>query len=323
MIGTHGWQAHRCSTSGGCLSHLAKASPALLDELRALLVEAAEAAAATKEREAVMPVRTAVKVRRRMWAMGKVSSSPAMEQALAATASLPTDLPPSTPAEAGTEVWRALQSRGVCVKGCRDFCKGYVGSSNNFGYRQSARSGGPSRAAGVDIKRRGDNLMSPEEVVNRRCCAADCTPALGTDGVQAIRDKWFSLPVAKRFDHLVELVWDDVLGSQTHSTSEISEKVTYEAYFPKWASTQRMILCLNKNRFIPARSLGKSRASLGASFPHASAETLRRRILRLFSPRGRQRVSTYRLNRLQIAKSATETWLRKRLRHLARHSVPS
>lgn len=159
-----------------------------------------------------MPERAAVKVRRRMRTMGKVSSSPAMEQALAAMAVLPTDLPPSTPAEAATAVWRALQSRDVCVKGCRDFCKGYVGSSNNFGYHEPARSGGPSRAAGVDIKRRGGDLMSPEEVVNRRCCAADCTPTLSTDGVQAIRDKWFSLPVAERFHYLVELVWDDVLG---------------------------------------------------------------------------------------------------------------
>ena len=190
----------------------AKEDPELLDALRARLVQAGKTAAATKERDAVMPERKAVKVRRRLKNMGKVSSSPAMETALTAMAALPTDLPPAIPAEAATEVWQALQSRKVCVKGCRAFCKGFVGASNNFAYHQPARSGGPSRAAGVDSKRRGDDLMSPEEVVHSRCCAADCTPTLSTEGVQAIRDKWFSLPPAKRFHYLVELVWDDAVG---------------------------------------------------------------------------------------------------------------
>jgi len=212
LIGTHSWQEHRCSTSGGCLSHLAREAPTLLDALRARQVEAAQTAAATKERDAVMPERKAVKVRRRLQSMGKVSSSPAMEQALAARAALATDLAPATPAEAATEVWHALQSRDVCVKGCRAFCKGFVGSSNEFAYHQLARSGGPSRAAGVDVKRRGGDLMSSAEVVNSRCCAADCTSTLSTEGVQAIRDKWFSLPRAERFHYLVELVWDDVVG---------------------------------------------------------------------------------------------------------------
>ena len=64
MIGTYfDRQAHRCSTSGGCLSHLAKEDPELLDALRARLVQAGKTAAATKERDAVMPERAAVKKR--------------------------------------------------------------------------------------------------------------------------------------------------------------------------------------------------------------------------------------------------------------------
>lgn len=203
---------HRCSTPGDCLSHLAKEKPALLDALRERLVEAAATASTTKGRGAVMPERPSVKKWRLLKELGKVSSSPAMEQALAAMADVRTDLAPTTPAAAATVVWQTLQAAGIYVKGCRAFCHGHVGSSNDFGYRQPARSGEPSRAAGIDAKRRGGELMPPEKIVNSRCCAADCTATLTTEGVQAIRDKWFSLPLTERYGYLVELVWDDVHG---------------------------------------------------------------------------------------------------------------
>ena len=177
----------------GCLSHLTKEQPAHLDALRARLVEAAAAAATTKGRDAVLPERDASKKRQRLHALGKVSSSPAMEQAIVAMAGVRTNLAPITPAAAATEVWRALQEAGVCTQGCRVFCKGFVGSSNDFAYNQPRRSGEPSRAAGIDFKRRGGELMAPEKVVHSRCCAADCTPSLSVEGVQAIRDKWFGL----------------------------------------------------------------------------------------------------------------------------------
>ena len=91
----------------GCLSHLTKEQPAHLDALRARLVEAAAAAATTKGRDAVLPERDASKKRQRLHALGKVSSSPAMEQAIVAMAGVRTSLAPITPAAAATLSARA------------------------------------------------------------------------------------------------------------------------------------------------------------------------------------------------------------------------
>jgi hypothetical protein len=240
----------------GCLSHLTKEQPAHLDALRARLVEAAAAAATTKGRDAVLPERDASKKRQRLHALGKVSSSPAMEQAIVAMAGVRTNLAPITPAAAATEVWRALQEAGVCTQGCRVFCKGFVGSSNDFAYNQPRRSGEPSRAAGIDFKRRGGELMAPEEVVHSRCCAADCTPSLSVEGVQAIRDKWFGLVLAERFHYLVELVWDDVLGQ------------------PRPACDARLHQILGVGKLYSGRLLAQARAQAAA---HRSAEQVPRK----------------------------------------------
>ena len=84
--------------------------------------------------------------------------------------------------------------------------------------------------------------MAPEEVVHSRCCAADCTPSLSVEGVQAIRDKWFGLVLAERFHYLVELVWDDVLGQ------------------PRPACDARLHQILGVGKLAPGRLLAQARA---------------------------------------------------------------
>ena len=105
LSGASDWQAHRCSKAEGCISRLAKEKPELLDELRQRLEEAAAAAAATEGRHDVLPERRSSKVRRLNFDLGKVSSSPAMEQALTAMADVWTGPAPPTPAADATAVW--------------------------------------------------------------------------------------------------------------------------------------------------------------------------------------------------------------------------
>jgi hypothetical protein len=153
---------HRCSKPGGCLSALAKRCPELLDALRERLVKAVEGAKGSRARDDLLPERRAAKRVRVNAQAGKVSASPAMEQALAAMTTIRGAAPP-TPAAEATAAWQQLQQQGVCVKGCRAFCQGLCGSSNDFGYNKLQRGGGVSRAVGFDAKRRGDGLMPPEQ----------------------------------------------------------------------------------------------------------------------------------------------------------------
>ena len=132
---------HRCSKPGGCLSALAKRCPELLDALRERLVKAVEGAKGSRARDDLLPERRAAKRVRVNAQAGKVSASPAMEQALAAMATIRGAAPP-TPAAEATAAWQQLQQQGVCVKGCRAFCQGLCGSSNDFGYNKLQRGGG-------------------------------------------------------------------------------------------------------------------------------------------------------------------------------------
>ena len=85
------WQVHRCSTPGGCLSALAEKRPELLDALRERLLTAVESAKSSKTRADLMPERRSSKKRRLNSEVGKVSSSAAMDQALAAMATCRSD----------------------------------------------------------------------------------------------------------------------------------------------------------------------------------------------------------------------------------------
>ena len=96
------WQVHRCSTPGGCLSALAEKRPELLDALRERLLKAVESAKSSKTRADLMPERRASKKLRLNSEVGKVSSSAAMDQALAAMATCRSDSAAPTPAAEAT-----------------------------------------------------------------------------------------------------------------------------------------------------------------------------------------------------------------------------
>jgi hypothetical protein len=130
-----------------------------LDALRKRLEDAAASAAQQDRIQAAVPVRKKGLLAHSDESGRARSAFQAGQAELEAReATVGAEAACASPADAAGEVQQTLRASGCCCRGISAFCRGFVGSSNDFRYHEN--KDGASRTPGIDDQRKLLHLLS-------------------------------------------------------------------------------------------------------------------------------------------------------------------
>ena len=213
---------HRCSKrDGNCLAELARAEGgAGLDRLYERLAAAKKAGEASRSLQAAVPARKQAALAHREGGAEGTAASATQAQAAAERLALDALTAHESPLKAATGVRAELRACGCCVDAESAFLSGFQGRSRDFIYHAPAkRPAGSSvaqkqtRVAGLDARRAGEEMPSPNEMYERICCEHLCDADISEQEFEVWRNKYLSATTQAAKDTVVkEFVWDTAHG---------------------------------------------------------------------------------------------------------------